>query len=329
MLVHGGGGHPDDIWIRKWNAKGYAAIAMDTTGFFPTTQIPYLYEGFADGLERTLVTPFAQDGYVVAPNNSEMGDYDIPVVDQWMYHAVSATILAHNILRNDTRVDSTKIGICGISWGGVITSITIGYDPRFVFAVPIYGSGYLGCGLSDLDYCFKRPGVQKWFAERKFMEVKMPVMWLCWNDDCCFSVNSNSMSYIDTKDNHPGTCLSMLHEMGHSHGCGYNPEESYWFADEILAGNKIPKAEAKYTGDVVIYSCDTKVKVVRLFYITDKMTYITREKHGATSSFMAQDWEIRSLDPYKNSAELPQNAVGKYVEFTLENGIVLTTPYTE
>ena len=103
-------------------------------------------------LFRSLVPPFAQDGYVVAPNNSEMGDYDIPVVDQWMYHAVSAAILAHNILRNDIRVDATKIGICGISWGSVITSITIGYDSRFAFAVPIYGSGYLGCGLSDLNY---------------------------------------------------------------------------------------------------------------------------------------------------------------------------------
>jgi len=36
VLIHGGGGHPEDIWIKKWNARGYAAISMDTTGFFPT-----------------------------------------------------------------------------------------------------------------------------------------------------------------------------------------------------------------------------------------------------------------------------------------------------
>ena len=34
-----------------------------------------------------------------------------------------------------------------------------------------------------------------WFAEKNFNKVNMPVMWLCWNDDCCFSINSNSKSY--------------------------------------------------------------------------------------------------------------------------------------
>lgn len=49
------GGHPDDIWIKKWNDRGYAAIAMDTTGFFPTKSAPHLYEDFSDGLQRKLV----------------------------------------------------------------------------------------------------------------------------------------------------------------------------------------------------------------------------------------------------------------------------------
>ena len=35
VLVHGGGGHPLLPWVKLWNDCGYAAIAMDTTGFFP------------------------------------------------------------------------------------------------------------------------------------------------------------------------------------------------------------------------------------------------------------------------------------------------------
>ncbi len=329
VLVHGGGGHPEDVWIKKWNSRGYAAISMDTTGFFPTKPIPNLYEDYDEGLERRLVAPFAEDGYTVGPNNSEMTDIALPVEQQWMYHAVSAVILAHNILRNDKRVDRDKIGICGISWGGVITSITIGYDTRFAFAVPIYGSGYLGCGLSDLNYAFKRPGVQDWFAEKRFSKVKIPVLWLCWNDDCCFSINSNSMSYLDTKDNNPNTRLSIIHEMNHSHRYGYTPEESYWFADAVLNGKEIPNIKVSYTANRVSYSCDAKIKAVRLFYIDEKMTYIHREKYGYNDSFMEQEWQILELDPEKDSAELPENAVGKYVEFTLENGIVLTAPYSE
>lgn len=329
VLVHGGGGHPEDLWIRKWNEKGYAAISMDTTGYFPVSPSPYLREGFAEGLDRRLCAPFAQEGYTVAPNNSSMSDADLPLEEQWMYHAVSAVILAHNILRSDSRIDAGKIGICGISWGGVITSIVIGHDPRFAFAVPIYGSGYLGCGHSDLDYLFKRPGVQKWFAEKRFDRVDMPVLWLCWNDDCCFSVNSNSMSYLATRENNHSTRLSMLHDMHHSHWHGYTPQESYWFADTVLQGRPVPALKAEYTGGQVHYACDAPIRSARLFYITGKMRYITREKYGMTNSYMEADWQIMTLDPARNTAALPENAVGKYVEFTLENGIVLTTPYTE
>ena len=35
------------------------------------------------------------------------------------------------------------------------------------------------------------------------------------------------------------------------------------------------------------------------------------------------------LDPNATTASLPEKIVGRYVEFTLENGIVLSTPYYE
>ena len=38
VLVHGGGGHAFSEWIKIWNDRGYAAIAMDTTGFVPSSQ---------------------------------------------------------------------------------------------------------------------------------------------------------------------------------------------------------------------------------------------------------------------------------------------------
>lgn len=330
VLVHGGGGHPEDIWIKKWNERGFAAISMDTTGFFPQKPIPYLYEGFAEGLERKLSEPFHEKGFTVGPANSEMGDMMLPIEDQWMYHAVSAVILAHNILRADPKIDNEKIGISGISWGGVITSITIGYDNRFAFAAPIYGSGYLSCGLAGLNRVWRRPGAQRWFAERKFDDLKMPVLWLCWNDDCCFSIHSNSMSYLETKNQNPATRLSMLHQMGHSHEKGYRPEESFWFGKEIVAGRKIPKVHAIREEGAVRYECDSPLKAVRLFYITEQMTYILRDKyHYKNNTFMEQEWQILDLNPQENSTPFPEDAKGYYLEFTLENDIVLTTPFYE
>ncbi len=329
VLIHGGGGHPDDIWIRKWNERGYAAIAMSTNGYFPSKPV-CLYECVgADAMVHKLIPPFHKEGYTEGPDTTHLADSDHPIEDQWMYHAVASVIMAYNLLKGDKRVDGDKIGVCGISWGGIIASIAIGYDPRFAFAVPIYGSGYLGCGLSGLDTVFNVPGIQKWYAEKRFDRVRIPVMWLCWNDDCCFSVNSNSMSYQDTKDGNHNTCLSMIDNMGHSHPCAYNPDESYWFADRVITGNKIPRVKAKYGKGVISYYCEEKARSVRLFYITEKMRYIRREKHGIHNTFMEQEWQTLALDPDKKEATIPQNAVGKYIEFILENGITLTTPYNE
>ena len=54
VLVHGGGGHPYAEWIRRWNERGYVAIAMDTTGFFPGEEIKGLHGTEAPKEERKL-----------------------------------------------------------------------------------------------------------------------------------------------------------------------------------------------------------------------------------------------------------------------------------
>lgn len=329
ILIHGGGGHPEDFWIKKWNKKGFAAIAMDVTGYFPTEKIPYLYEGFVKGLKRELVPPFSEDGYTVSPDNSAMEDMNEATENQWMYHAVAATLLAHNLLRADKRIDSTKIGVCGISWGGIITSIAIGFDNRFSFAVPIYGAGFTRESLSFCKDLFSSPAHEKWLAEKYFNKVTMPVMWLCWNDDCCFSINSNSLSFLATKDNNENTCLSMLHNMRHSHYDGYTPEESYWFAKKSINGERVPCVNASYRDGRLYYSCSEKAERIRLFYITEKMTYALREKYKDKNFYMTQEWNILELDKNASFCALPDNAVGKYVEFTLPDGISLTTPYVE
>ncbi len=329
VLIHGGSGHTDDIWIKLWMNRGYAAIAMDTTGFFPQSPMEICQEGVKGSWERNLCEPFAEDGYVVSPHCSSMRDGDLPVTDQWMFHAVSQAILANNILRNDPRVDSAKIGTVGISWGGVIASILIGVDTRFAFAVPIYGAGYLG-GLGACCENFRQPNVRHWLAEKYFDRVKTPAMWLGWNDDISFSVECNTLSYADTR-HIKGTCLSMKHNMHHSHYSGYVPGESYWFADRITRGEEVPMPDAVYTygSREISFSCAAPVKSVRLFYIDARMSYVKRMKHGIDHLHMEQDWQIIDLDPAARTVTAPEDAVGTYIEFTTEDGIVLTTPYHE
>ena len=46
-------------------------------------------------------------------------------------------------------VDAERIGATGISWGGYLTCILAGVDPRLRFAVPVYGCGFLQDNSAD------------------------------------------------------------------------------------------------------------------------------------------------------------------------------------
>lgn len=243
VLVHGGGGHAYPDWIRIWNQKGFAAIAMETTGYIPAEDWKGLLgaERSIDNKEgryvHELYGSLTETGYTLGPDNSGMQDYNLPVTDQWMYHAVADTILAHNILLQDPRIASDQIGIVGISWGAVITSIAIGYDTRYAFANPIYGSAYLDYQPAPtLPGIFRQEQVKKyWSAADRLNHVNFPVLWKCWCYDNCFSIGANSQSYQVTKAQQ--AVLSISPDMGHSHQCGWNrSEETYRFAKSILSG---------------------------------------------------------------------------------------------
>ena len=240
VLVHGGGGHAYYKWVRMWNELGYAAIAMDTTGYYPAAV------NGAGGEEGDNVkwvhgingnSDFADDGYTDSPDNDHMSSSEAPLDTQWMYHAVADTILAHNILLDDPRIDSEKIGITGISWGGVITSLAIGYDNRYAFAIPIFGAGYMSDNTRSISNCFQGEMTKKlWLAEERFNNVTMPVFWFNWNKDVHFSMETTSWSYRDTVKNNPLTIISLKDGMNHSHYHGWVCKENFVFADSVVKG---------------------------------------------------------------------------------------------
>lgn len=65
------------------------------------------------------------------------------IADQWFYNGIADNILANSLLRCFPEVDTDRIGITGISWGGILTNVVTGIDNRFAFAIPVYGCGYL------------------------------------------------------------------------------------------------------------------------------------------------------------------------------------------
>lgn len=316
VLAHGGGGVAFAEWVKMWNDRGYAAIAMSNTGDFPeipnTWDFPEESGDHKKHWHHGLFGIFEEEGYTDAPNYDGMKDWKKPVEEQWMYHAVSQTILAGNILRDDPRVDSSKIGITGVSWGGVITSLTIGYDNRFAFAIPIYGSGYLAQSMGRLGDLFRMgTNPKNWLAECNFDKANMPVLWLCWNADSSFSLNSNSLSYIDTIKNNPETRISAIHELLHAHYCGWPREESYTFADSVCKGTKrLPSVGVDSTE--IINPDNVKILGIKIYYIKNPMTYVVIDEKYQ----MTEKWKtMESIN------RLPKNAE-YYIEITSEiNGI--------
>ncbi|NOU36813.1 MAG: prolyl oligopeptidase family serine peptidase [Kiritimatiellaceae bacterium] len=219
VLVHGGGGTAYKAWVTNWTARGFAAISIAVEG--------------------------QTDVLVSAPNNWQQtawpgpkrigiyADSSEPLAEQWMYHAVADTVLANSLLRSLPEVDADKVGVMGVSWGGVITSTAMGIDDRFAFAIPTYGCGHLfdsdnqyGRALGN-NHLYK----QVWDPMVRMSRAKMPALWLSWPTDKHFPLDCQAATYQAASGPH---MVSLIPGMNHSHPSAWNPPDSYAFAESIV-----------------------------------------------------------------------------------------------
>lgn len=318
VLLHGGGGFAFPQWVKVWNDRGYAAIAMCNTGYRPKNGSITSFYDSNDWIKSIPAEERKEDSRILIPDNDGMSSYNRDVSRQWMYHAVGSAIMANNLLRADERIDSDKIGLTGISWGGVIASIAMGYDNRYAFNIPIYGHAHLGESLTWMKNHFTPGAVELWDASKRLDKVTSPILWLCWAGDNAFSINTNSASYMDTISK---SVFSMRMNMGHSHDLGWIPYESYRFADWAVKGGlpmtsikEHPSSSAGRDVDLSVeIPSDTTALSAICYYIDAPLSY------GADSN-MEQEWQKCEcevdIQSGKINARLPEEAKGYYVEIT-------------
>ena len=225
VLVHGGGGTAFREWVELWNAKGFAAISIAVEG---QTSKSASKTGRGQWLSHEWPGP---------KRNGIYGDSALPFEEQWMYHAVADTILANSLLAAQPGVDSEKIGIMGISWGGVITSTVIGIDHRFAFAIPVYGCGGLANAENQYGRGLGRNALyhKVWDPVLRLEHAKLPILWFSWPGDQHFPLDCQAASYLAA----PGPrTVSLVPEMKHGHGPGWNRPESYAFARSIVENGR-------------------------------------------------------------------------------------------
>jgi cephalosporin-C deacetylase-like acetyl esterase len=231
VLIHGGGGTAFDRWVRVWTSRGYAAIAMDLCGCVPNGT-------YGNWKRHESGGPPGWD--------ASFDQIDEALQEHWQWHAVSAVVRAHTLIRSFPEVDADRTGVTGISWGGYLAGLVAGVDQRFRFASPVYGCGYLGENSAWLP-AFEKMGKEKaarwlalWDPSEYLPRVKMPILWVNGTNDFAYPMDSWQKSYRLPAS--PQTlCLRV--RMPHGHGpAGENPEEIHHYANAILKkGHTLPK----------------------------------------------------------------------------------------
>ena len=221
VLVHGGGGTAFKEWAEHWAKKGYVALAMDLSGNGPKGR---LSDGAPDQADEVKFHNFSE------AQASEM----------WTYHAVAAVARGNSLLRSLPDVNPERIGITGISWGGYLTCIVAGIDPRFKVAVPVYGCGFLGDNSAWKDGSLARMTPESralWlrlFDPSQYLgNVRRPILFVNGTSDFAYPLDSYQKSYrlVPAKWRHVSVAVNRPH--GH-----------YWtfpevdaFVDSVLIGN--------------------------------------------------------------------------------------------
>ena len=314
VLIHGGGGTAFARWVKVWNERGYAAIAMDLCGCIP--------EGTYGNWSR-------HDQGGPAGWDASFSQLQDPIGDQWTYHAVGAAILGHSLIRSFPEIDADRIGVTGISWGGYLTSIVAGVDSRFRFAVPVYGCGFLGDNSAWLPQFEKlgpeqaRTWLNQWDPSQYLPRASMPILWVNGTNDFAYPMDSWQKSY--RLPSSPRTlCLRI--RMPHGHGpAGENPEEIHIFANQILQqGKPLPKIRsAQLDGDTLqaIYESDVPLEKAELAYTVDSGKWQDRQWLSAEAT----------IDPEKKtvSVQVPSEATVFYINLFDHRQCVVSSEHIE
>ncbi len=318
VCVHGGGGVAFPEWVKIWNDKGYAAIAMTLTGDGP--DVPSTPSAAASAVGQY---PHPYMGVTCWGGNAFLAD----VESAGMYQNVLNVIRAHNVLRSYPGVDETKTGITGISWGGVTTTTVIGVDDRFQFAVPVYGTGYLDESETYFSsYFTPAANTVEWDPANFAAHSTVPTLYINSDSDKHFSVNSTTKTAGVTKNSK----ISIHHNFSHGFPEGWGRPEIYAFADAIVNNGTdsfITISEEKAENGVltakVAYPAGVSLASVTTYYITEeKLPY-----YAASSEL---NW--KSVTTYTTTADgisvsLPSDATFCYASLKDNNGNIISTKF--
>ncbi len=184
LLVHGGGGSAHLERSLSWARRGYAVLTIDLPG----------------------------KGEMRAASRSTGPNMDVSVLLRtkpdlsynYLIHAVAATRNGITYLAKRKEVDPERIGMVGLSWGGVITLLTNGQDKRLKTAVNVFGAGYIpeGCTWQTwFDEVLTKEEVDAWSSfidPKNFLKTQhAPILFITGTNDHCYYLPTFQKSYAE------------------------------------------------------------------------------------------------------------------------------------
>lgn len=310
VCVHGGGGTAFAEWVRIWNAHGFAAISLDTNGAVPKT-----LDGEPDTYRHEWAGPLRY-GF-------DQADFDVH--DQWPYHAVTAIVRANSYLRSLPEVDASNVGVTGISWGGYLTCLASGIDPRFKFAIPVYGCGFLDEGptwsAAINEYGHDR-WMHTWDPSSYLSRAKCSMLWIDGTNDRHYYLPMFQKSYRLPQG--PRN-LSIRVRMEHGNTAGWSPPEIYEFAKAAVGkGTPLVNVTNQSEHDRVVsvqYQApvDTTVESAELVYTLDRGDWYDRNWIVAAARVDAEKSQV--------SAELPNNTAAYFFNLHDNRGLLVSSEH--
>lgn len=248
VLVHGGGGTAFRYWANLWLKRGYAVLAMDHGGGIPQNNGD-------SGADKSI--PHSKGG----PKLQKLfASAMLPAQEQWAYHAVSAIIRANSLLRTIPEVDSGKIGLVGISWGGVAGEIALGIDYRFQYGVIVYANGFLYENSLWKDTEFRTVSdaeVKRWTAlwdpSNYLGKSNLPILFVNGATDQCFRPDVWQKTYRLIAPGNRNLVYRAF--MAHGHPPAGDPEEIAAFANSMTKSTEpLPRIISQSDNNIVFES---------------------------------------------------------------------------
>jgi len=183
LISHGGGGHAVMSRSVNWAKRGYAVLSIDLPG----------------------------KGHQRAMSRSTGPDMEVPILLRtrpdpkynYLVHAVAAIRNGITFLTQRSEVDSDRIGMVGLSWGGVLTLLTNGQDKRLKTAVNVFGAGYIpeGCTWQDRFDIKTKKEMDEWYSyidPSLFLKSQnSPILFITGTNDHCYYLPTFQKSFAE------------------------------------------------------------------------------------------------------------------------------------